>query len=245
MNKRLGAIAVVVAAIAGAGGLFARPSHGAGQPGKCDPVFGCPVALTDTGPVPSSLEMGALQTARFSNTGSVSHTVVFANGLCSLTVAPGTGPTDGKACENSFMAFVGTYSYTVDGKFPGTVITAPLGRSVSLTARTHTIRDGKRLILNGQVTRGIAGTAPPPPVIVLARRVGTQPFELLATVRTKASPQGAYGWKFSVRPDVPTTYIARVTAQRLCYYPASRCAHPQGQVWANVRSRPFTVRIRH
>jgi hypothetical protein len=53
-----------------------------------------------------------------------------------------------------------------------------------------------------------------------------------------------YGWKLKVQPRVTTTYIATVTTQRLCYYPASRCAHPQGQVWSNAKSRPFTVRIR-
>src|SRR5262249_38158412 len=53
-----------------------------------------------------------------------------------------------------------------------------------------------------------------------------------------------YGWKLNVMPDVTTTYIAEVTGQRLCYFPASRCAQPQGQLWANPKSRPFTVRIR-
>ncbi len=66
-------------------------------------------------------------------------------------------------------------------------------------------------------------------------------------VRTKG-PQTphrtTYRWKLIVRPSAATTYIAEVTAQRLCFFPASRCAHAHGQVWANAKTRPFTVRIR-
>ena len=186
--------------------------------------------------------MYALGRVHFYNQDSGPHTVVFANGLCSLTVTAGeVGPV---GCSSSFMLYAGTYAYTVDGKFPGTVITTPLSRSVSLTARGHTIRAGTGLTVHGHVTRSNTGAAPPPPVIVLARHNSGQPFEPVATVRTKGDHEAVYGWKLDVHPEVATTYIAEVTAQRLCYYPASRCAHPQGQVWANAKSRPFTVRGR-
>lgn len=245
MTKRLTSIALVVASIGAAGGLFAGPSHSARQAGNCNPVFGCPVALTDTGPVPSTLEMGALQTARFSNTGSVTHTVVFANGLCSLRLTPGTAGADaGTVCDNGFLRFVGTYAYTVDGKFPGTVITTAWSRTVSLTARAHAIRGGTSLILHGLLRQRSGPGAPPPPVVVLARHNRTQPFEPVATVRTKGSPRTTYRWKLRVQPAVRATYMAEVTAQRLCYYPASRCEHPQGQVWVNAKSPLFTVRVR-
>jgi plastocyanin len=241
MNKRFGTIAIVIAAVSGAAALLATPSNGAEAPPKCDPL-GCRVLLTGTGPSPSTLKMSALNGVNFINQDSVSHTVVFANGLCSLTVAPGQRFV---GCANRFLAFVGSYAYTVDGKFPGTVVTTPLGRSVSLTARTHTIRGGTRLTLHGEVTQSHTGSAPPPPVVVLARHNGAQPFEPVATVRTRGSHQATYGWKLTVQPNVPTIYIAKVSAQRLCYSPASQCAHPQGQAWANAKSRPFTVRIQH
>jgi plastocyanin len=239
MNERFGTVAIVLATLSGAAALFATPSSGADTPQTCG-FLGCRVNLTSTGPSPSTVTMSALHGVNFVNGDSVTHTVVFANGLCSLTLAPGQ---EFAGCPTRFMAFVGTYPYTADGKFPGTVITTPLSRSVSLTARTHSIRSGARLVLHGRVTRSNTGAAPPPPVVVLARHRSTQPFEPVATVRTRGAHQSTYQWKLSVQPEVPTTYIAKVTAQRLCYYPASRCAHPEGQAWANAKSRPFTVRI--
>src|SRR5262249_26628597 len=144
----------------------------------------------------------------------------------------------------------GSYGYTVDGKYHGMVVTSLVPRSVSLTARTHMIRSGTRLTLHGRVRQIPWGTAPPAPVVILARHNKKQPFEPIATVRTRfegsalGSPNHAASeWKLNVQPHVATTYIAKVTAQRLCYYPASRCAHPHRRVWANPKSRPFTVRI--
>ena len=199
--------------------------------------------------------MAASWKLEFRNTDSRTHTVVFANG-CSLTLTPRElrvlilwgGPC------NNFSSYVGSYAYTEDGKFAGTVVTKPLRRSVTLTARTHTIRAGARLSLHGQVARSDRGSwlnvTLPVLVVVLLRHNSKQPFEPIATVRARFQSQTngtykiTYGWKLKVQPKVTTTYIATVTTQRLCYYPASRCAHPQGQVWSNAKSRPFTVRIR-
>lgn len=241
MSKRRGAITLVVAAVAVTAGLFASASNSAPQPPSCGFVWGCLVALTATGPTPGALTMYAEGNVRFYDGDSATHTVVFANGRCSLTDQPGSGSL---GCDDPFMFYAGTYAYTVDGKFSGTVITTPLPRSVTLTARTHTIRRSTRLTLRGQVHRSNPGSSPPPPVTVLARRNSSQPFEPVATVRTRGSHQTTNGWKLVVRPEASTTYVAEVTTQRLCYFPASRCAHPQGQVWTNARSRPLTVRIR-
>jgi len=240
MNKRLGAIATVVVGVATTAGLFASASKSAPQPPNCGYFWGCLVALTATGPTPGALTMYAEGNVRFYDGDSATHTVVFANGLCSLTIHPGSGSL---GC-NPFMVYVGSYAYTVDGKFHGVVVTTPLPRSVTLTARSHTIPDGTRLTLRGQVHRRSPGAAPPPPVVVLARHNNGQPFEPVATVHTRGAHRTTYGWKLVVRPNASTTYVAEVTAQRRCYYPASRCAHPQGQVWANAKSRPLTVRIR-
>ena len=52
----------------------------------------------------------------FGNTDSVSHTVVFANGLCSLELAPGAN----EGCPFAFV--VGQYPYTVDGTIQASVV---------------------------------------------------------------------------------------------------------------------------
>lgn len=252
MNKRLGALLIVVAAVAAAGGMFATPSTSAGNPPSCDPTYGCPVHLTATGPSPATLTMNAFQHVRFYNEDSGPHTVVFANGLCSLTLPPDQGLREqGADCVNQFMSFAGSYAYTMDGKFPGTVVTRPWRRSVTLTARSHTIRGGTRLILHGRIVVNNPGISPPVPVVVLARHTSKRPFEAIATVRTNyyaavtSNNHVTYGWRLNLRPGSRTTYIAEVTTQRSCYSPTSRCGHPQGQGWTNPKSSPFTVRIRH
>lgn len=246
MNKRIGAMAVAFAALSAAAGLLAGASSGAPQPPNCDIPWGCLVQLTATGPSPRTLTMHALGNVHFTSGDLEAHKVVFANGLCSLTVHPGTGP---QGCTGAvFMEYAGVYGYTVDGTSKGKVVTTPLPRAVSLTARTHTIRGGTRLAIHGEVVRRNTCTwwscAPPPPVVVLARHDSRQPFKPIATVRTRGARRVTYGWKLVVRPETGTTYVAEVTMQRVCYFPASRCAHPQGQVWANARSRPFAIRIR-
>jgi len=146
---------------------------------------------------------------------------------------------------------VGTYAYTVDGKFPGTVVTAPVPRTVTLTARTHTIRRGTRLTLHGRVSWNNEN-----PVIdrnqrfrvsLLARHEGRHPFEVIATARVRFGPGNGtnlgwirYGWKLELQPGATATYVAEVTTQ-LSHGP--RLPHGQCQVWANARSGPFTVRI--
>jgi plastocyanin len=234
MNKRPGVIAVLVAAVAAAAGLFASPSKSAAY---CRPI--CTVALTAAGPSPSAVNMPATGEVSFENTDSVTHTVVFANGRCSLTLSPNN---QFGSCNPNFTYFVGSYAYTVDGKFHGTVVTKPLHRSVTLTARTHGIRRGTRLTLHGRVSwnrrNPLVGGKWPFQVIVLARHDGRHPFEPIATVPVR-HPQVIgfttirYGWKLNVQPGVTTTYSAKVTWQP-----------PQGQIWTNAKSRPFTVRIR-
>jgi hypothetical protein len=253
MNKRHATIAIVVVVVATAAGLFASPSNSASGGCYRPPSWpdGCLVQLTATGPSPNRLEMPAGSVLFFANPDSVSHTVVFANGRCSLTLTPGEGfqkyvdrVSPDFSCNNlSFYA--GRYAYTEDGKSPGTVVTKPLRRSVTLTARTQTLRRGTPLTLHGQVIWTEWQNSPPAPVIVLARHNSKHPFEPIATVLPRnVGPVGAYAWKLTVQPNVTTTYVAEVTGQRLCYFPAARCAHPQGQLWTNPKSRPFRARIR-
>jgi hypothetical protein len=183
----------------------------------------------------------------FTNPDSVTHTVVFANGLCSLNITAGNADDcSGGNIYAEFSYYAGRYAYTVDGKFPGTVVVTPLRRSVTLAARAHTIRGGTRLTLHGKVSWTEWNNNPPAPVVVLARHNSKQPFKPIATVRPRGvGPVGAYKWKLTVQPNITTTYIAEVTGQRRCYLPASICAHPQGQLWANPETRSLTIHIQH
>jgi hypothetical protein len=236
MSKRLGPIALVVVAVAATTGLFAGASNSAEQPPNCGPV-GCVVTLTSTGPSPSTLTMHAKGQVLFYNPDSVSHTVVFANGRCSLTLISGSG---GGWCRDPFVFYAGTYPYTMDGTHSGTVITTPLPRSVSLSARTHAIPPRAQLTLRGQVRWKTFGPRykPPFPVIVLARHQSSEPFRPIAAVNARyqgtASPD-TNGWKLTVRPRITTTYIAEVTGQ----FPGS-----EGLIWTPARSLPFTVHVR-
>jgi hypothetical protein len=256
MNKRLGAIALVVAAVAAAAGLFASPSNSASN--VCPRptaqnwwprMNGCQVTLTATGPSPSRMEMPAGSYLIFGNADSVSHTVVFADGRCSLTLTPGEGVDTGffAECPDTSSFYVGTSAYTMDGSFPGTVVTTPVHRTVTLTAKTHTIQGGTHLVLHGLVDPPgtLYRVSNPPgwkdyvPVVVLARRHNsTHPFRPIATIyerlRTKSPGSWQHPWRLTVHPGAPTTYIAKVTWQP-----------QQGQIWTNATSRAFTVRIRH
>ena len=184
----------------------------------------------------------------FANPDSVSHTVVFADGRCSLTLTPGEGFDETAkvgpywACHDTSSFYVGSTAYTMDGKFSGTVVTTPVHRVVTLTARTHMIRGGTRLILHGLVNPpGWRYRVSDPPgwrdyvsVVVLARHNSKHPFRPIATLNpglmTKDSGSWQQRWRLRVHPDAPTTYIAKVTSQL-----------PQGQIWTNATSRPFTV----
>jgi hypothetical protein len=246
MNKRLGAIALVAAAVATAAGLFASPSNSAANhsTGAYCQVPDCDVFLTATGPSPSRAKMHAANNLDFLNWDSVNHTVVFANGLCSLTVpsAESGGGAFGD-CKDPFWRYAGSYAYTVDGTFPGMVVTVPMRRVVNLTALTHDIRGGTRLTLWG----GVSFYCPGPcsaryrdPVTVLARNGSKHPFRPIATVKARytVSYDGDTtfrgSWKLTVRPGGTTTYIAKVPGRV-----------PQGRIFTDAKSRPFTVRIRH
>jgi len=245
MNKRLGATATLVAAVAAATGLFAGPSNGAPAAGVCSKgPLPCWVYVTATGPSPSSVVKEAGLTSSFVNTDSVTHTVVFANGLCSLTLPPGEDA--GRGCEPDFTLYVGTYAYTVDGKFAGTVVTTAISQSVTLTARTHTVRHGTPLTLHGRISwfdNNPDLPQEPFRVIVLARRGGRPGFAHIAGGRvwsSKGRPTDllgpvSYRWKLKVNPRVETTYVTKVTEQP---------PYAEGQIWSDAESRPFTVRIR-
>ena len=195
------------------------------------------VTLMATGPSPSTVKMGAAESVlAFVNDDSVSHRVVFANGHCSLDVAPGNDSGSIQSGVNAcpYPLYVGTYTYTVDGRFPGSVRVTALSRSVTLTAPAHTVRRGSQLTLHGELTFAPTGGEPAPkppfPVIVLARGEQQRAFHRIATVSARLGRGGQFVWHFRVRPGVRTTYVAELKGQR--------------RIWKEARSGSFTVRIR-
>jgi hypothetical protein len=225
---------LLIAGVAAVGALagLVFPSAGSGY------LSSKSISLTATGPSPSTLRMGAGNFMLFDNTDSVTHTVVFGNGLCSLTLSPGeqAGPgnelgPDNPDCADNVTFGVGSYPYSVDGRFSGRVETMPAYRSVTLKARTHTLRISKRLTLHGRVTWDSSccefANKVPFPVIVLARSSASDTFEEIASVATNGL------WHLRVRPRVSTTYVAKLSGQLA-----------GTSIWEPATSRPFTVRMR-
>ena len=198
------------------------------------------ISLTSTGPSPALLSVPAtLGQVWFSNTDTVTHTVDFANGSCSLQIAPGGR----EQCTSGFMSYVGDYSYTVDGTSQAQLVVEAVGRRVSLGARRRSIRRGNQLRLHGRLQEQNSNWSPPSagipqPIIVLARHNGHQPFRRIAVVTakvhrpTKGAPFGELLWQVRVRPQRHMIYIAEANSQ------------PKGgQVWQRATSKPFRVRV--
>jgi hypothetical protein len=189
------------------------------------------ISLTPTGPSPSVLNLSVGGGYLFwVNQDQVTHTVTFANGLCSFQVAPG----DQDDCSNDFFASAGQYPYTVDGTVQASVIVSLNPRTVTLTARRHTIRHGARLRLHGILDYPIG--SPPDlysrmPVTLLARSDRHHRFKRVA-VNAKLKKRGPSGfrWKLSVHPKRTTIYIAKATSNAGYWQPAT--------------SRPFKVVVR-
>jgi hypothetical protein len=172
------------------------------------------------------------------NEDTVTHTVVFANGLCSLQLAPG----EGQGCNDESWA-AGQYPYTVDGTVQASVVVPvrpPIPPpTVTLTARDHTIRRAANLRLHGTLNSpGECDCSPPTfrgqPVMVLARPDRHHPFRRIATAQSRRrESEGGYHWRLDLHPTTKTIFIAYVT-----YQPAGE----QGlrRSW----SRPFRVRVR-
>lgn len=190
-----------------------------------------PISLGSSGPSPSALDTTAGgRSPVWINQDRVTHTVTFANGLCSFQVAPG----EQADCSNDFFATVGQYPYTVDGTVQASVIVSLNPRTVTLTARHHTIKRGGRLLLHGMLDYALS--SPPSfdtrmPVTLLARHDRHHPFKRLA-VNAELKKRGTSGfpWKLYVHPKATTTYIAEATSN--------------ASYWQPAMSRPFRVVVR-
>jgi hypothetical protein len=194
-----------------------------------------PIYLTANGPSPAVQTVGVGAYPVWINQDTVAHTVVFANGLCSLQLSPGGR----EWCPAGFYA--GDHPYTVDGTIPASLVVPADWRTVTLAARSHAIDRGSVLTLRGKLA---VGTGSPPvfegprqPVTVLARPDRYHPFHRIAVVsalpRHSSNPADAHSvWQLRVRPRAHVIYIAEANSQ-----PAG------GQVWQQAWSKPFRVRV--
>lgn len=225
MVRRWRLIAPVVAAAAL--GVLSFPADGSSLAASF-------VFLTPTGPSPAALTIPAGMYPVWRNQDAVTHTVTFANGACSLQIAPG-----GYAQCDRFSDLVGDYGYTVDGKTQGSIEVRAEGRTVTLTTPRHRVGRGSQLRLQGAL---VAASPSPPspgpaqPVIVLARHDRMHPFHRIAVVRAKfhrfqGSP-GAVLWQLRVRPRTRAIYIAEANSQ-----PAG------GKYWQRPWSRPVKILV--
>ena len=87
------------------------------------------ITLTATGPSPAALTIPAGYPTAWVNQDSVTHTVTFADGRCSIQVPPAGGLT---FCPNNFASGLGSYSYTVDGSIQASIDVVANGRTVTL-----------------------------------------------------------------------------------------------------------------
>ena len=205
--------------------VFAFPSAGSAFAGAL-------VVLTPSGPSPTTLTIPAGAYPYWINNDQVTHTVVFANGLCSLELAPGTSG----GCKVGFP--VGQYPYTVDGTIQASVVVNALPpTTVTLTARSHTLPKAGHLRLHGTLNWSWCCGVPLPsrlrvPIVVLARHDGHHAFHRLTTVHSETRPPSGrnWVWRLKVHPRAKTIYIAEVT-----YQPVGE----QGE--RQARSMPFKV----
>jgi hypothetical protein len=195
------------------------------------------ISLTPTGPSPATLTISGTGYPVWINQDTVAHTVTFANGKCSVQVAPG----EIGQCLNGFSNGLGNYPYTVDGTAQASIVVAPDWRTVTLGAKSHTIDRESVLTLRGRLA---VGTGSPPvfdgprqPVTVLARPDRYHPFHRIAVVTAKphhsSNPGNAHSvWQLRVRPRAHMIYIAEANSQ-----PAG------GQYWQQAWSKSFRVRV--
>jgi hypothetical protein len=196
------------------------------------------VSLTPSGPSPMEMtEPVGFPPVRFRNTDTVTHSVVFANGSCSLDVAAGTE----QSCTSQFP--IGDYVYSVDGTNEAHLVITAIPRSISLRAHRTTVKRGARLMLHGQL-HDIQYPSPPnagspQPVMVLALHYHGHKLHRIAVVMakllpgTKRDPFGRLVWRLHVRPRATTTYIAEAV-----YQPRS------GRVWKQAWSKPLKIVVR-
>jgi hypothetical protein len=186
------------------------------------------IEIGPDGPTPAVAHLTAgLAAPSWINTTDAPRSIAFANGLCSMSVPAGSRVT----CEHSFWRFVGEYRYTVDG-IQGTLMVDPAARRVTLRASVQRIRPRQSLMLSGSLSYAVyLGLQAPQPLLVLARRAGSDHYVRVAHV-TPRSVDETLVWRLAVRPSLATTYLVE-----------ARWQPQQGAVWQIARSRPLRVGV--
>ncbi|HET8556434.1 MAG TPA: hypothetical protein VFL58_03900 [Gaiellaceae bacterium] len=183
------------------------------------------IVLTPTGPDPSALTLPVGLYPVWQNGDTSTHAVVFANGLCSFELAPGGFG------ECPIGLPIGHFAYMVDGTIQASIDVVPEGRSVTLTARSHTIREGGSLRLHGELSVPILSPPvrpAPQPVIVLARPDRYHPFHRIRVV-TAVTHGWHLQWQLRVGPRARTIYIVE--------------ANSDTQFWQRAWSKSFRVSV--
>lgn len=191
---------------------------------------GVGVVLSASGPSPAVLTIVSGLYPTWSNQDQVSHTVVFADGLCTFQIAPGQEA----GCPNGWADWrPGQYAYTVDGKTQASVVVTAEPRAVTLTASGHNVGRRASLRLHGRVTAPML--SPPAfgprsePVIILARPDRYHPFRRVRTVIARGHGT-ELSWHLRVLPRKRTIFIARANSEP-----------GDGEYWAPAWSKPFRV----
>ena len=196
------------------------------------------ISLTSSGPSPAvlttSASYGRLQ---FDNTDTVTHSIAFANGRCSVDIAPDAQFDCGR------LPYVGTYAYTIDGTSQGQIVIDPASRRVSLRVKRHAVRLGSTVTLHGTLVEDTLGAPPSPgspqPIIVIARPYRGHPFHRVGVVEatphwpTKSDPFYGERWHLTIHPHAGMTYVAIAS-----YQPKA------GQIWERAVSKPSWVAVR-
>src|SRR5438067_2341772 len=138
-------------ALVGVLALLAFPAAGSA-------FAGVPIALTATGPVPAVQTVSTVTYPLWINQDTVTHTVAFANGSCTIQVAPEASA----GCPEGFSNGAGDYAYTVDGTAQASVVVQLAGRTITLGARTQKIAGGARLTQHGQLSSFVPLPSPGP-----------------------------------------------------------------------------------
>jgi hypothetical protein len=175
---------------------------------------GVSIVLTAAGPSPAVLTYPSGMYPFWINQDTVSHTVAFANGLCSFQVAPG----ELGQCTSWIPDRPGEYPYTVDGTIQASIVVVAEPRTITLTARSHSIGRGQRLRLHGQLTTPFLSPPPVGPtsdrVIVLARPDRYHPFRRIRVVIARGHATSKLSWQLRVRPRARTIYIAEANSEQ-------------------------------
>jgi hypothetical protein len=215
---------IAAVALVSAPALLAFPADGS----ALRAVF---ISLTPTGPSPAVMTLPAGMYPWWENGDVVTHSIVFANGLCTLRLPPGASG----GCSNDFIGFAGRFPYTVDGTVHASVVVVAEGRAVYLHGTRHSITRGAGLKLHGELDLPILSPPAPPapqPVTLLARPDRFHAFRRIRVVTTR--PYGWHlHWELRVHPRAKTIYIAEANFQ------------PKGgQYWDRAWSKSFRVTVR-